>query len=676
MNAIIFNHNIKLESLLFRGFFIPNISITFVSQIPEMKYFLIIIFFSISFLNAQVVNKTDNNKLAEKDTLIVDKGRKDSLKIFKPTINDYLIQNQFSEKKPFDTVFSVDKSYKFTQFNNRDNFGKIQFANIGEGFQDLVFSFNKEQNLALLPTKKSHFILGIDDIRYYDVKTPTTSFVYHNAMSQGAALQSTYTQNFGKNLNVAVEYMGLRSQGLYRRELAASNSFIFSAKFNSDNSRYKFFTHYIHQNVNNEENGGINDLSLFLGDDSRFKNRQNLPVNLSYTSSQFSYRRYYFSQEFQFVNSEKYPFKVRHTLFHQANKYKYLQAGTENYYNSDLLADFDTYAYKFSKNLSNTISLLFDKPAFKLEAGARHQLLDLGTDRELPSSVGVFIPKDNKENRLGVVGNLEIKLWDKIDVHSALEYSNGKIFGNFLRSENNLKLEPIKDYILDAHVNFQSSKPSFNFLINSSFYKNFNYNFLNAQNQNVLEIGGKVNLKWFESAVFANYFRIDNYAYFDGSGLPKQSASSLNISQIGGEATLKYWRINLNTKLLFQTALSQKELFPMPNFVGRVNLFYQSMAFKDAAEIQTGIKVYYFSSFKSKDYFPVLNEFVLSANSSSIGGQPIADAYFNMKVKRMMIFAEAQHFNTTFMKNKSFAAPNFPLYDFRLNLGIVWYIFH
>ncbi len=656
------------------GFLFPLITLLLYFKRTSMKYIFLIIIFSAQIFSAQILNKRSIGN--PQDSLIVDKGKKDSLKIFKPTINDYLIQNQFSDKKVFDTVFTVDKSYMFTQFNNKDNFGKIQFSNIGSGYQDLVFNVNKEQNLALLPTKKSHFILGIDDVRYYDVKTPTTSFVYHNAMKQGAALQSTYTQNIGKNFNFAVEYMGLRSQGLYRRELAASNNFIFSAKFNSNNNRYKFFTHYIHQNVNNEENGGIADMSLFLGDDSRFKNRQNLPVNLENTETRFSYRRYYFSQEFQFINSERFPFKVRHTIFHQANKYRYLQTGTESYYQKPLLEDFDPYAYKFSKNLSNTVSLLFDKPTFKLEAGVRHQLINLGTDRELPTSVGVAIPLDNKENRLGAVGNLEIKLWNKIDLRSNLEYSNGAKFGNFLRSENQLKLEPIKDYILDAHVNFQTSKPSFNYLINPSFYKDFNYNFMNASNQNILEIGGKVNLKWFQSAIFANYFKIDNYAYFTEDYLPKQSAASLNISQIGGEATFSYKKFNLNTKLLFQTALSEKDLFPMPNFVGRLNVFYQSKAFKNAAEIQTGIKVYYFSTFDSRAYSPLLNEFVLSSNASAIGGKPIADAYFNMKVKRMMIFAEAQHFNTTFMKNRSFAAPIFPIYDFRLNLGIVWYLFH
>ena len=102
---------------------------------------------------------------------------------------------------------------------------------------------------------------------------------------------------------------------------------------------------------------------------------------------------------------------------------------------------------------------------------------------------------------------------------------------------------------------------------------------------------------------FANYFRIENYTYIGADYQPKQSESSLNISQIGGEATFSYWKLNFNTKLLFQSALSEKNLYPMPSFIGRLNAYYQAKAFKDAAEIQTGIKVYYFSKFNSREYF-------------------------------------------------------------------------
>lgn len=51
------------------------------------------------------------------------------------------------------------------------------------------------------------------------------------------------------------------------------------------------------------------------------------------------------------------------------------------------------------------------------------------------------------------------------------------------------------------------------------------------------------------------------------------------------------------------------------------------------------------------------------------------DLYINLKVKSMMFFIEGQQINTTISGNKGFAAPYYPVADFRLNLGIVWYIF-
>lgn len=641
-----------------------------------MRFILFCIFLFSYNLNAQIVNKTDSNRVKPGDTLVIDSGFKDSLKVFKPTIYDYTYRTQFSEKKIFDTAFTHDKTFIFSQYNNRDNFGKIQFANVGSGFNPLVFEVDTEQNLSLLPTNKSYFIRGIKDVKYYDVKTPTTAFIYHNSARNGAVLQSTYTQNIGKEFNFAVEYTGLRSQGHYLNSLASNNEVLFSGHYLSKSGKYEAFAHFLHDNVNNQENGGIADVNLFLNGNSDFNNRENLLVNLNNSNSQFSYRRYYFSQEFKPFASEKFPFKIRHTIFHQGNKYFYNQSSAEQYYFKDPLElyDYPESSKKYSKNLSNTVSILFDKENFKLDAGVRHQLIKLGVGTPFPTALN--FPQELSENRIGAVGNLLVKLWDKVELNSNLEFSSGKEFGSFVRSQNLVRFEPIKDYFVNGKVNFQSASPSFNLLINPSVYKDFNYYFADAKNQTITEIGGDVNLKWFKSSVFANYFRIDNYTYLDSKALPQQSSSSVNISQIGGEATFSYGKFHLNPKVLFQSAIGNKDLLPMPNFVGRANLFYQTKAFKNAAEIQTGIKVYYFSKFASREFFPVLNEFILpNENSYSNGGQPIADVYFNLKVKRMFFFIEAQHLNTTFMKNKSFTAPYYPLYDFRLNLGIVWYLF-
>ncbi|WP_419869039.1 putative porin [Chryseobacterium sp. CT-SW4] len=642
-----------------------------------MKYIFFILIFFGCITNAQVVNKTDSNKIKE-DTLVIDSGQKDSLKIFKPTINDYLYQTQFSEKKVFDTVLTFDKTYIFSQYNNKDNFGRAQVANIGAGFNPLSFEVNPEQDLALLPTNKSYGIIGAKEVRYYDVKTPTASFVYHNSMRNGAALKSTYTQNIGKRFNFALEYMGLRSQGLYRNSLASNNNTIFSGHYVSKNGNYELFAHYLHQNVNNQENGGIVEDDLFQSGDSNLSNRQNAQVNLSYSSSQFSYRRYYLSHQFTPFNSEKYPFRIRHTIYHQGNKYYYGQTALEPYWYTDdteLVSNFPLSTKKYSDNLSNTVSLVFDNEKIKLDAGVRYQVLKFGMNQTALENL--TIPAELKENRLGAVGNLQVKLWNKIQLNSFLEFSNGKEFGNYLKTTNNLKFEPIKDYFVNAKVNFQSVYPTFNYLLNTSVYNKFNYYLQNASNQSITEIGGNINLKWFKTELFVNYFRIDNYTYLDSNAQPQQSDGSLNISQIGGDATFSFGKFHLNTRLQFQNALTNKELYPMPGFIGRANIFYQTKAFKNAAEIQAGIKTYYFPKFASRDYSPILNEYILpNSNSFSIGGQPIADVYFNMKVKKMFFFIEGQQVGTLLSNNKAYAFPHYPVYDFRLNIGIVWYLFN
>lgn len=645
-----------------------------------MKYILFIIIFFGFISKAQVVNKTDLNKPDKKkdDTLVIDSGKKDSLKIFKPTINDYLYQTQFSEKKVFDTVMTFDKTYIYSQYNNKDNFGRVQVANVGAGFNPLSYEVNPEQNLSLLPENKSYGIIGIDDVKYYDVKTPTATFVYHNAMKNGAALRSTYTQNIGKRFNFALEYTGLRSQGMYRNSLAANNNTLFSGHYISKSGNYELFAHYLHQNVNNQESGGIVDDDLFQSGSSDYSNKQNAQVNLASSSSQYGYRRYYLSHQFSPFNPEKYPFRIRHTIFHQGNKYYYAQGAVEPYWKTvpqEIVGNFPLSTKKYSDNLSNTVSLVWDNEKFKLDAGVRYQMLKFGaTAISLPI---LEIPNEIKENRIGAVGNLQVKLLDKIQLNSFLEFSNGSQFGTYLKTTNNLKFEPIKDYFVNAKVNFQSVYPSFNYLLNTSIYNNFNYYLQNAKNQSVTEIGGNVNLKWFKTELFVNYFRIDNYTYFDQFAMPKQSDSSLNISQIGGDATFSYGDFHLNTRLQFQNALTNKELLPLPSFIGRANFFYQSKAFKDAAEIQAGIKVYYFSKFASRDYFPILNEYILPNSSSfSIGGQPIADIYINMKVKKMFFFVEGQQIGTVISHNKAYAFPHYPVYDFRLNLGIVWYMFN
>jgi len=633
---------------------------------------------SISIVDSIVVDKNPNKKhnIFSKDSIIIDNGKEDSLKIFRPTIVDYQFKTERGIKKVFDTVFTPDKPFIFSQFNNRDNFGKVQFPNSGQPFNTLLYEPNFHQNLALYPTGKSLNIIPTDSIKYYDIKTPTTSFIFHTAPEKGNVLNSTYTQNIGENFNFHIEYLGLRADGLYQRNLSSSNNV--NIGINYKNERYELYAHYLSQNVNNQENGGIKTLNQFLSGDSRFNNRKNIEVNLQGSESLFNYRRYYLSHNFGlFKINNVYPIKLRHKFIYEGNKYYFIQNQIESFYaknRNDIISYLSNSSKKYSKKSTHIVSIIFDNERFKLDAGLKYEDLVFGVNQIFLTNISS--PQKMKDNRGGFEGNMEINLWDKFDLVSHAEYTNGNKFGNFFRITNNLEFTPIKGYSISTKLNFLSSAPPFNLLMNGSAYKKFNYANYKFRQQSILETGGIIKFKSFDISAFINNFSILNYTYLNSDFRMSQSSYPVNLTQIGGEMTLKYRKFHLNGIGVFQSAvLDNKNLIPLPNFVSRANFYFQSKVFSNA-EIQTGIKVYFFSNFRSREFFPVMNEFILPSSSHhEIGGEPIVDTYFNLKVKRMMIFIEGQHIDALFLQNRSFAAPYYPITDFRLNIGIVWHIF-
>ena len=159
-------------------------------------------------------------------------------------------------------------------------------------------------------------------------------------------------------------------------------------------------------------------------------------------------------------------------MYYQLNKY-YFNLGTGD---TASFTDYDNNisngTKKYSYNFSNTFSLIFDKPKFYLDAGLRHQNIRIGNNWHYTN---ILQNNENSEHRIGAVGKLRINLWDKVNLNSFLEYSNGKFLGNFLKTENRLRLEPIKNYFLDANLNWQSAAPNLNLLNNYSPIERYNW---------------------------------------------------------------------------------------------------------------------------------------------------------------------------------------------------------
>ncbi len=641
------------------------------------------LFLAICYLPGQVLlgdSTRSQLKFARPD------GKNDSLnlKIFQPTGKDYLFWRADHPKKPFDTALSLRNQYRYTQFNNRDNFGKQAFNNVGQPFNTLFFKLAGDNHLQLLPEGKEQVYLYKDSVRYFDVKTPTTEFIFHNGMKEGQVLGTLFTHNINSQFNYALQYKGVRSLGHYLESEVDSRNFIISTNYHSKNHKYALQGHYSVLNNGTVENAGIQTRENFTSGDGNFINRQRLLTNLTNARSKYLNRRYFIGQSFDFLSQQNDStqtknMKLQNDFNYESSSFRYFEDQSNTYYLdiTEYVPDVVLETNKFNKILSNTTTLVFDiKEKFAIEAGVKYQNVKYFFDNEAIQTL-YFLPRSLSDNRIGFVGNMEAQYSDKVYLQAKAEFMSGNTFQSTFAFDAGTVFKWSPNWNLYGNLILKSSTPKLNLIYNQSFYDAFNYYLNDFENEISTQFLGGVNFSKYHTSIEASATRLENYTYLSHTGSGIQSSDPLQIGQLKIKNQFHYKKFHADTQLFFQTIDSEEDVLPLPSFIGRINLYYKSMMFRDAANVQLGIKAQYFTKFASREYFPVMNEFKLQdpTQSIEIGNYPMIDIYWNMRVKTMQIYLEAQHINSFFTGYDYFATPNIPTYDFRLNIGLVWNLF-
>ena len=649
--------------LLLVCFFLSIVSIFSFAQVTEEKAD-----------HVPISNTTNNIKTVSTD----------SIKYYNPTIQSYKYWTEDNTKQIFDTVLTIDKYYRNKMYNHKDSFGIMPFSNIGHTFNPLLYTTKINSAIDLIPIGKSFNLIEADEVRYFDVQTPMTEFQYNNGYKQGHSLSSLFTHNINSRINYSVQYRGLRSEGKYLEQLASNNTLLFTVNYHTKNQKYNLWSHYITANVDDEENGGIQFPKNFEDGDSKFKDRDRMEVNLTGAQSKYGRRRFYVGQQLGIINSgqNRYPLSIKNIFTAESSHYSYEEFKALNTFFADREGIFEVdnlkghYNIKKLRKITNLSTVVYDwTDRLHVEAGLKYEHLEFNFDRIVDSSIA--FPKNLKDNRLGVAGKLTFNWKKEIVLKSQGEVMSGDQFKNSYYIDNHLIVSPIKNYYIEANLGIKSQMPSLNLLYNQSFYKSMNYFVENPENERTVQAGGELHLKPYNTRIFTQFYNIKNYTYLDSDNLPKQSSSSVDLVQVGIKNTFQYKKFHLETHLAYQNVTSNKQLLPLPDFIGRATVYYQSKAFKNNAEFQLGLNAYYFTKFQSRIFLPVTNEFRLQSKSENynIGEYPVLDLFLHFKVKRMLIILEGQHFNSSFSGYKFYSSPLNPYTDFRLNVGILWYIF-
>src|SRR5690606_40454957 len=142
----------------------------------------------------------------------------------------------------------------------------------------------------------------------------------------------------------------------------ANNAFIATISYKTLDDKFKLWTHFASQNIDNEENAGIKDLNQFIFDDSlRTTNRQNIEVNLKSASTQFDSRRFHLGSSYGLFGQSKSdsahsksPILIKNVFTYEKQKYLYQESANENYFSSPVFNDLERRNLKSFESLQNT----------------------------------------------------------------------------------------------------------------------------------------------------------------------------------------------------------------------------------------------------------------------------------------------------------------------------------
>ena len=599
-------------------------------------------------------------------------------------IQDYLIITRENDTIVVDTSLTIEKYHKIN-FLREDDFELIPFSNTGIAYNTLSFSAIKSIKPKMGATNKYISYDSADDVVYYDLPTPFTELMYRSVFEQGQLLDAVYAVNTSRQFNFSISRKGLRSLGNYQNFLSNTSNFSFTTNYLSKNRKLKIRSHYSNQKLFSEQNGGINDsdISNFENGNSQFLDRGVFDPNFENAHNEFLGKRFYSDQTY--ILKEKDSLNNRsleffNSVYFEEKKYKFQQRSSDEFFGDSFVSqEINDKLFLKSFNLQTGLVLQSDKFG-KFNLGLRYI-----ADRYSLENYQIDDFVDNSQN-----------------INSKTTYLNGiysKQFSNFelkLNTENFIfgdnqsnsfssivKFNFKNDNSLALKYNFYSVAPSYNTLLHSSNYENYNWDnefdnsatnsiSLNLILSNILDLDiDLISVKkhvQFEKLIDDNSPGINNYSI-----VPVQYLDNLEVLKIKLARKIKFGKFSIDSKLLLQKTMSDN-IINLPEIVSRNTFYYSTDMFKKALYLQTGFGVKYFSKFYMNGYDPLLSELYVQ-NEKEIGEFPIIDFFINAKIQQTRLYFKFEHFNSSFTGYNYYSAPNYPYRDFTFRFGLVWNFF-
>jgi len=648
------------------------------------KYFLLIIILGLSLkVQSQITperpSRVDNGfDISQRDSIKDD----DMINIQlsgKTHYTDYKVISYTNDTTYIDTTLTIQKAYKFN-YLRKDNFELLPFHNQGQSYNNLAYDYSEVSLFPEMGNRAMHFnYYQIKDINFYKVPTPTSELAYRTGMQQGQFLDALLTFNTSKRHNYSIAYKGLRSLGKYRNTLSSHGNMRFTYSYQTKNDAYNMKMHVTAQDLKNDQNGGLPELSLgyFETKDKNFRDRARMETNFTDASSMLRGNRYYLLHDYKIwqrndtIHHKKSYLKVGHFFNYERKHYYYTQVAANS-----LLGDaFDTSVYdKLNYNTSkNEAFVALKSPLVLGEVKFKASYFNYNYGYNSAAKlVDKWIPSSLNGNAVSIGGNWKTH-FKKFNINAAAATTlSGDFNGNYIKASASFKQDSL--FTFKGTFLTNSKSPNLNFILNQSNYINYNWS-ETLKNERTRSLVFDLKSDRIINAS-AQITQIDNYTYFDEIATPKQADKTINYLKLKVSREFRLGKFALDNTVMYQRVAQGSSVFNVPELVTRNTLYFSDHLFKgDPLYLQTGITLKYFTEYNANSYNPVLSEFHLQ-NDQKIGGYPVLDFFINAQVQRTRLYLKVEHFNASFDKAANYySAPNYPYRDFIVRFGLVWNFF-
>ncbi|MDR0232858.1 MAG: putative porin [Dysgonamonadaceae bacterium] len=642
----------------------------------------------------------------QKQEAIADTVLRDIKTMYLPITNDLLSDSTKSRyywriTERTGEIVAGNPDTLLTDFSNRQlvegqGISMQYLGNLGLPAQSRVYFERPQRSNFMFQDNFSIYTKTPGTFDFINTKIPYSNISYiqaGNRQVREERLGGALSVNFGKKLNVGLDFDYLYARGYYQEQSAKNLSWILYGSYISD--RYRFHAFVDLSNQTNRENGGITDERFITNpDETGIRFSRDIPTVMRNTWNHISGVRAYlnyrynlgFERETNKLDSLGNPIKQfvpvstiiatldyddkfkRFNSSDSINLDKLYASRKENWlYQNNPLIDSTSYwrlrptagismREGFSKwaKFDLTAFITFDINNYTLMSAVRDKS---EKRREITTYIGGEIAKrKGKILRYDAQGSFGVV---------------GDNVGDFNVSGNMETRIPIlgdtASLIGSAYIKYQ--KPTFYERTFRSKYFVWDNDFKNTRRD---YIGGTLNIPHTKTRLNVGVENITDYIYFNEESVPEQYTDKKGIQVFAAtlEQNLRLGILNWNNQLAYQISSDTIRL-PLPDLCLYSNLFIQFKIAK-VLTMQIGGGVHFFTKYCAPTYEPVTQQFRIQ-NETRIGEYPLVNAYINCHLKNTRFFIQFYNVSSSFVPYPAyFSTPLYPVNPQIFKWGLSW----